>query len=94
MKQFLPPPVTPSERNRSPRAVCRLYEDKVASGVPPGGKGVRMGMRVGNSARRSRRQDAALYGRQNDRRHAGKRNQFLPPLMTPLVEEPIAMGGW
>jgi len=20
--------------------------------------------------------------------------QFLPPLMTPLVEEPIAMGGW
>jgi hypothetical protein len=23
-----------------------------------------------------------------------KRNQFLPPLMTPLVEEPIAMSGW
>ncbi len=22
------------------------------------------------------------------------RKQFLPPLMTPLVEEPIAMGGW
>jgi hypothetical protein len=86
MKKFLPPPVTPSERNRSPRAVCRLCNNNVVSGVPRGGKTLRMGMVVLKSPSHpdSRTVVAAKT----------KHNRFLPPLMTPLVEEPIGMGGW
>jgi len=28
MKNFLPPPVTPSERNRSPRVACKINEPR------------------------------------------------------------------
>jgi hypothetical protein len=34
MKPFLPPPVTPSERNRSPRVACMICERRPEPGRP------------------------------------------------------------
>jgi len=64
MNIFMPPPVTPSERNRSPRAACTICECRLKPDL------------------------------QKTKKPNRKTQIALPPLMTPLVEEPMAMSGW